>query len=273
MRGVIDELVQFGKKVGADGVTTLAAAIAYSFFLSLFPLIFALFALTGIAGGDHAFELIMSSIARVVPPETARLVGEYVAEITANSRPAVLSLGIIGALWTAAGGLGAVRKALSPIYGIRETGGPWKRRLLGLGVLVACALLFIAAAILILAGPELARPLRIGALWKALRWPAGYLIVVFVFWILYYFLPSRSQRERKGILFIGAGAGALLWLLATFLFQLYVNNFGKYDLTYGTLGAAVVLLVWLYITALAILLGGGVAAWLEDYPHHESAPG
>jgi membrane protein len=260
---VVESVKRLAKEASADQITTQAAAIAYAFFLSLFPLIFALFALTGIVGGDHAFHAIMSSIEQTVPRETADLLSKYVAEITNHSRPALLSIGIVAALWAAAGGISAVMGGLNNIYDVRESRGIWKPRALALGVLIICAILFLAAAIAILVGPGLAKAFHMGVAWEILRWPIGYLLVTLVFWILYYLLPDRDQSRSKKAILIGAAAGALLWILITFLFQLYVTNFGSYDVTYGALGAVVVLLVWLYLSALAILLGGEIAQEVE----------
>lgn len=263
MGRVFESVKRLAREASADQITTQAAAIAYAFFLSLFPLIFALFALTGIVGGDRAFHAIMSSIEQTVPRETADLLSKYVAQITNNSRPALLSVGIVAALWAAAGGVSAVMGGLNNIYDVRESRGIWKPRALALGVVIICAILFIAAAIAILVGPGLAKAFHMGVAWEILRWPIGFLLVTLLFWLLYYLLPDRDQSRNKKAILVGAVAGALLWMLVTFLFQLYVTNFGSYDLTYGALGAVVVLLVWLYLSALAILLGGEIAQEVE----------
>jgi len=265
MGKVVERVKGVARKASADQITTLAAAIAYAFFLSLFPLLFALFALTGIVGGDRAFHAIMSALEEAVPAQGAELLGTYIAQITNRSRPGLLSLGIVTTLWTAAGGVRAIMGALNEIYDLRESRGFWKPRLLALGVLLACAILFLAAAIAILIGPELVRLAKLGVAAEVVRWPIGFVLVVLVFWLLYYLLPDRDQSRSKGSLLVGAVAGALLWLAVTFLFQLYVANFGKYDLTYGALGAVVVLLLWLYLTALAVLLGGVVAEEVERW--------
>lgn len=265
MAKIIERVKGVAKKASADQITTLAAAIAYAFFLSLFPLVFALFALTGIVGGDRAFHAIMSSLEQVVPAQTADLLGKYVAQITNRSRPGLLSIGIVTTLWAAAGGVRAIMGALNDIYDLRESRGFWKPRALSVGVLLVCTILFLAAAIAILVGPELVQALNLGLAGDIIRWPIGFILVVLVFWLLYYLLPDRDQSRNKGSLLIGAIIGALLWLVVTFLFQLYVANFGNYDLTYGALGAVVVLLLWLYLTALAILLGGVVAEEAERW--------
>lgn len=265
MAKVLERARGVAKKASADRITTLAAAIAYAFFLSLFPLLFALFALTGIVGGDRAFHAIMSALEGAVPAQTADLLGGYVAQITNRSRPGLLSIGIVTTLWAAAGGVRAIMGALNDIYDLRESRGFWKPRLLSVGVLLVCALLFLAAAFAILVGPELVRAFNLGAVAELIRWPIGFVLVVLVFWLLYHLLPDRDQSRSKGSLLVGAICGALLWLAATILFQLYVANFGNYDLTYGALGAVVVLLLWLYLTALAILFGGVVAEESERW--------
>lgn len=142
MARIVEGVKKIGAMVSEHQVTTLAAAIAYAFFLSLFPLIFALFALTGIAGGDRAFHTIMSTLRDAVPTETADLLAGYVAQITNHSRPALLSIGIVTTLWAAAGGVKAIMNALNNIYEVRESRGIWKPRALALGVLIIGSSLF-----------------------------------------------------------------------------------------------------------------------------------
>lgn len=263
MNGRLRGAKSFLAKVMDDNITGEAAKVAYYFFLSLFPLILVLFALTGLLGGDAAFRWIMGAIQGAVPAGTAGYLAEFVAEITDKPRPGVLSVGILLTLWSASGVFAALGDGLNTIYGIEQQRSWLRRRAIALALLVLGSALFIVGATLILAGPDIAAALRLGFAWRALSIPAAFVPLVLLMWSIYYFLPNRDLSHVKRCVLGGAIAGTLLWMLATYLFRLYVTHFGSYDRTYGFVGAVILLLLWLYMTAVAILFGGEVAAQLE----------
>lgn len=247
----------------ADNITGEAAKVAFYLFLSLFPLILVLFSLTGLVGGDAAFTLIMERIEAAVPPETAQYLERFVRQVTEQRRPAVLSVGLLLTLWAASGGFAAFGDGLNTMYGIAETRSWWKKRAIALGVLLASVVLLLGGALLILAGPEAIGALGLSTVWDVLRWPLAFALIVALLWLIYLTLPNRDQSGVKTETLIGAVVGAALWLLATAGFRFYVANFGSYGETYGFVGAVIVLMLWLYLTAVATLLGGEVASVLE----------
>ncbi|MGH7481077.1 MAG: YhjD/YihY/BrkB family envelope integrity protein [Longimicrobiales bacterium] len=248
----------------ADDITGEAARIAFYFFLSLFPLILALFALTGIVGGAAAFDWIMAQIRAAVPASTAELLGEFVAEVTGDEKPGLLTLGVLLTVWSASNIFGALGAGLNVMYDIEETRPFWKKKLLALGLMVAGLILMASGAAAILAGPAIAEALGLGFAWIVLRWPLSFALLLAFFWLSYYFLPNRDRRGAARDVLIGALVGATVWILATLLFRIYVANFGSYSATYGFVGAIIVLLLWLYLTGIAMLFGGEVAAELEQ---------
>ncbi|MGH7550879.1 MAG: YihY/virulence factor BrkB family protein [Gemmatimonadota bacterium] len=113
----------------------------------------------------------------------------------------------------------------------------------------------------------------VGLLWAAydvLRWPLAFVLIVALLCLIYYFLPDRDQRPSRVYVLIGALVGGALWVLTTLGFRLYVANFGSYDRTYGLVGAVIVLLIWMYLTALTVLVGGEVASSLEQKAHERT---
>ncbi|MCA1792018.1 MAG: YihY/virulence factor BrkB family protein [Thioalkalivibrio sp.] len=252
------------KKAIADDITGTSARVAYYFFLAIFPAIIALFALTGLVGGDEAFEWIMSLVRRGIPSDAEVMLEQFVGEITGESRPGLLSLGILGVLWAASNSFNGLTIGLNKMYNVDEHRSWWKRRLGALGLLIAAGIALNLGATAILAGPELVRALGLDLGVVYLTWGCVFVVVTGLFWLTYYLLPNADQSSGKMEVLIGAVVGTVVWVLASTLFRAYVANFGSYDATYGVVGGVIVLMLWLYITALAILFGGEVAATLQQ---------
>ncbi len=247
----------------ADNITGESAKVAYYIFLSLFPLILVLFALTGYFGGEKAFQWIVDQLQRQTPADTANFLEGVVREITSKPEAGALGIGILLTLWSSSGGVAAIADGLNTVYDSTESRGWLKKRLIVLALLVAVVVLLVGGAVIIIAGPAIIRSLGLGVLAVIFRWPIALLLIIALFWILYYFLPDRDQSHVRGQVLIGAIVGALVWLAATAGFRFYVSNFGNYNKAYGSVGVVIVLMLWLYLTALSILLGGEVASVLE----------
>jgi membrane protein len=246
-----------------DGLHGEAAKAAYFFFLSLFPLILVLFAVTGIVGGDAAFVVIMEQLRRALPADAAEYLGEFVAEVTGEARPGVLSIGILIMLWAASNSLHVLTAGLNTAWRVAEARRWWRRRALAVVALLAGLLLLLTGALTVLIGPEVMRRLGLIGLWEALRWPVVFVMIVALLWLVYSLLPNLDRRPAKRAVVLGAVAGTTLWLLATAGFRAYVANYGALGRAYGVVGGILILLVWLYLTAYSILLGGKVAAILD----------
>ena len=246
-----------------DNITGESAKTAYYFFLSLFPVVLVIFALTGIIGGDAAFQTIMGRVRSATPAEAGRIIGRAIHQITNSRRPGVLSLGLVLAIWSGSNIFAALTDGLNKMYDVKETRSWWKKRLIALGLLVAAVVLLVGGSTLILSGRSIGTALGIASLWDAIRYPLAFAMVVLLMWLAYYFLPDRDQNHVKTETFIGALVGTTLWILASVAFRAYVAHFGSYSATYGIVGAVIVLMLWLFITAVTLLLGGEVAAVLE----------
>ncbi len=250
-----------------DGIAGQAAKVAYYFFMSLPPALMAVFAMTGIFGGPEFANTVSTRLQSALPAEAAGLVSDFVSQVVLEQKPGLLSVGLLLALWSASNVFNSMEDTLNVAYGVEETRGWLKKKLIALGVLLAVAVLFLAGSAALLAGPGISDAVGLGgvgrAVWAVAQWPLAFLLIASAFWIIYYVLPSKDQSDCKKTLFKASAVAAALWLLATFAFRLYVANFSSYSATYGFIGAFIVLLLWMYVTSLVILLGGEIAAEME----------
>ncbi len=257
------------KEAGEDNLTGESAKVAYYFFLSIWPLFLGLFAFTGIFGGEPAFEWIMGRIQEFLPESPTAFLERYVREVTDQSRPDMLSLGLILLLWSGSNIFAALTEGLNTIYDIEEGRSWWKRRLLAIACLVCASVLLTGGATAILAGQAIIDRLGLSDVYNLARWPLAFLFLTGLLWLVYYWLPDRDQRMSLKYVTIGALTGSTLWVIATTGFHVYVTGYGSYSETYGLVGGILVLLIWLYLTSLTILFGGEVAVSLEQGIHRE----
>lgn len=247
-----------------DNITGEAAKAAYYFFLSLFPMILALFALTGILGGTSAFDAIMGWLTGVLPGAATEYLADFVREITDNQRPGALSLGLLLTVWSASNFFAALGDGLDAMFNVRDRSSWWRKRLKSLLLMVLGVALLLGGAAALLAGPQLAAALGLAPIAQWIVWPLAFLLLVALFWLTYYIMPAHDQNAIRRELLIGAVAGTTVWILATALFRIYVSNIANFGRMYGFIGGIIILLLWLYITAFAMLFGGEVADMLAD---------
>jgi membrane protein len=260
---------------------TRAAALSYYFLLALFPLLIFLTAALGYfaEAGTELRKSLLDYLASVAPRTASALVRQTVAEITENADGGKLSFGLLAALWFASYGMGAVGDTLNAAYGVRESRAWWRVRLVSLGLTAALAVLIVSALALMFYGGEigesLAARLSLGdaftAVWKIFQWPIVLAFVLFGFALTYYFAPDLRHQKWYWIT-PGSLTGVVLWLLVSFGFRVYLRYFDRYSVTYGSLGAVIVLLLWFYLTGAAILVGGKVNAEIEHAAARRGAP-
>lgn len=259
----------FSGFVSNDGLG-LAAQLAYYMVLALFPLVLVLVSVMGTFSSPQLAESLLEYFREVLPAEVYALIESYMADVLGgrNPAPGLLSFGILGTLWAASGALSALINALNRIYGIRETRPFWKVK--GLAILLTLGLsglVFLGVFLLVL-GPHLGTAVAeffgLGSLfemvWHVVRWPVALVFLMVAVVLIYYLAPDAGQPFRW--ITPGGFAGVLLWVLASLAFSFYVGNFGAYDATYGSIGAVIVLLLYLYISSLTILLGAELNAAL-----------
>lgn len=264
-------LKKTGSEVLADDVLSLAAAVAYNFFFSLFPLFLFAAPLIGVIGNEQAtVNWLMQQLASVVPPDAIALVRNVVRDVVFSpNAPGIVSIGAVLSAWSGANIFRTLMDALNHAYDLQETRGFFTRALISLtGVIVTGGLIFIASTITI-AGPDIAQWLgdHLGfsqffvVLWTVVGYLIAFAIVVLAFFLIYRFMPNVRQSGRQ--ILAGAVVATVLWMLVTLAFRLYVAHFGSYNKTYGTIGGVIVLLTWMYLTSLVILAVGELLSELS----------
>ncbi len=251
----------------ADDLGGQAAKVAYYFFLSLPPALMAVFGLTGLFGGAATGDWLTGRLTTSLPAEASDLVSGFVSDIVHNNAPGPLSIGLLLALWAGSNVFTALEDTLNDAFGITAKRSFIKKKAVAVGMLAACAILFLAGSAVLLAGGGISDALGLGAMgrtvWSILQVPLGFGLITATFWLIYYVLPNKDQRGCKRTLLRASAIAAVLFVAASLAFRLYMANFGTYSATYGLLGTVIVLLLWMYVTSLVILLGGEVASEME----------
>lgn len=261
------------RETNDDKVWGRAAELAYYFLLALFPMLLFLTSLVGFLPDAQA--AIFQALARVVPGEAMKLVTDTINDVANNRHGGLLSFGALGAIWAASGGVSAVMGTLNEAYDAKEERSFLKMQLIAIGLTVALALLVVGGVVLIMYGDKLsawlAAQLGLGqtftTIWRAVDFVLGFALVFLGLQVIYYFGPNVKQAWHwvtPGALF-----AVLSLLLASLLLTLYLRFAPSYSATYGSLGAVIVLMLWLYLMGLAVLIGGEVNA---EIAHASDAP-
>ena len=255
-----------------DECTDLAAALTYYSVLALFPALLALVSLLGVVGQAQKSVTAIEDILKPLVSDKMINTLDPVLTQLASSQGAGLAviLGLVGALWSASGYVGAFGRAMNRMYEIKEGRPIWKLRPVVLLVtLIAVLLSAVVLLILVVSGPiaqSLGDYIGLGStavlVWQIVKWPVLALAVMLVVAILYYATPNVKQPKFRWIS-VGAAVAIVVWVLASVAFGFYVANFSSYNKTYGSLAGVIVFLLWLWITNLALLFGAELDAELE----------
>ncbi|HWB70008.1 MAG TPA: YihY/virulence factor BrkB family protein [Solirubrobacterales bacterium] len=246
----------------AAGLSDWAAALTYYALLSVFPIVIALVSVVGIFGDPQSTtRAILEMVARVGPDSAVRTFSGPVRSLSSNHSGAGLALvlGLGAALWAASGYVGAFGRASAAIHGVEAQQPFLRQRAAQLLITFAMVLLIALVAVgLVMTGPlvrAVAEPIGVGdtalTVWSIAKWP----VLALLFLLLLALLFRSSPGEHRGLITWGACTTLVVWLLASAAFALYVSNFGSYGKTYGALAGPIVLLVWLWLTNLAVLFG------------------
>jgi membrane protein len=256
-----------------DNLTDWAAALTYYSVLALFPALIVLVSILGLAGQHPETTNALLDIVRDVGPDSAVDTFEGPIESVVKSKSSagtLLGLGLLGALWSASGYVGAFMRASNAIYEVKEGRPFWKLRPLQIGVTIVMVLAVALLAIaIVVTGPladAVGSVIGLGdtavTVWSIAKWPVAIVLVMAMFAFLYHLAPNVRQPSFRWVT-PGGIVAVLLWILASAGFALYVANFGSYNKTYGSLGGVIVFLVWLWISNIAVLLGAEFDAELE----------
>jgi membrane protein len=260
------------REFGDDHCTDLAAALTYYAVLSLFPAAIAVISLVGVVGNAQtSVDKVMEVLQPLVSSSTLDTVQPALERI-ASSQSAGLGLviGLVGALWSASGYVSAFGRSMNAVYEIDEGRPFWKLRpMMLLVTLLAVLLVAVVLVMLVVSGPLASSIGSVAGLssqavtvWNVAKWPVIVLFVVVIVAILYYATPNVKQPKFRW-LSVGAVVAIVVWVLASVAFAFYVSTFGSYNKTYGSLAGAVVGLLWLWITNIALLFGAELDSELE----------
>ncbi len=259
------------KEVMDDRIPSLAAETAYYFFFSLFPLLLFLTPLLGLVGnGQQLMDGLLGRLSATLPADALSLLRRTLTEILTTSGGAgIMSIGALLAGWSGSNIFGSLMDALNVAYDVSESRPLWKRVALRLGALVASGAVVISTTMVLLDGERIAgwvgSSLHLGVTavttLTVVSMAVAVLLVVTLGALLYKYLPNVQQRWLH--VWIASGMATVLWLLATLVFRLYVQHFGAYNKTYGTIGGVILLMTWMYYTMFVVLVGGEFASELH----------
>lgn len=239
----------------------MAAALAYYFVLSLFPALIFLSAVVAYLPVPDLFNQALALLARFLPADAMGLVQRVLADVISPNKGTFLSLGILGTLWAASGGFAAMIEALNIAYDVRDDRPFWKTRPLAVGLAFLTGALLLIALSVMVAGPRfgewLAGKVHLSGLfvllWPFIHWTIAIGFTILAVEALYFLAPNVKQRLRATL--PGAVVAVSCWIALSYLLGIYFRHFGNFNKTYGTLGAAVALMTWLYWTGFAMLVG------------------
>jgi membrane protein len=257
----------------SNGGTNLAAALTYRSVLSLFPALLSLVALLGVVGQyPQTYDAILAIARHVVPPSVVQSISGPVQGVITNKggSAALLGVGLAASIWAASGYIGTLSWAMNTVWEA-ERGRSWYRQW-PFNVAVTLVLLVLGGAVLIglvLTGrlaSSVGTQLGVGSnavrIWQVAKWPVMAAIVINLVAILYYITPNVRPPSLRWIT-LGAVFSLVAWIVLSAGFAIYLDNFGSFNKTYGTLGAAITFLVWLWFTNTAILIGAQIDAEIE----------
>ena len=249
-----------------------AAELAYYFLFALFALILVMMTLFGLFA-SHRVELqynLLSYFADFLPPTAFQLLQTVASDLSTNASGGKLTLGIVFALWSVSTGICSIISALNSVNHVRESRSWLKVRAIALGLTLLITVLLLAALFLVLASSDFVGWLgtRLGLepivilVWKAIQWPASIFFVSISCLLIYRFGPDLKGRSWHWMT-PGIAVGLLIWLVSSLGFRMYLHFSNHYSATYGSLGGVMILLLWLYISGLAYLLGGTINAEIQ----------
>jgi membrane protein len=265
-------LVRAAKETKNDNVTDTAAALAYYAFLAIPAALLVSLGVFSVLAGPETIERLLDKLGTVVPAETIDLLRESLTRAIENRSGGLvmIALGFLLALWTATGAMNALMRGLNAVYHRTETRGFLRQRITALGILVCMLLAFGLSFGLLVLGPVISDWLGglldlegvFGWIWWTLQWPILVGGLLFAFAGVLYLGPNVAH-PRWRFLTPGSATAVAIWIVASGLFAVYVSLFGSYNKAWGSLAAVIVMLTWLWLSALALLFGAEINAEAE----------
>ncbi len=246
----------------------IAAQLAYFFLLSLFPLL--IFTVSLLPYLPISQDELINSVLHFAPGDTMTFIQSTLKEVMSSKNTGLLSIGVLGTLWSASTAMNNIIKAMNRAYDVEETRSFIIVRLMSIGLTIAMIFVVILALVLPVFGEQIGTFLfsylglsdQFTYVWSFVRWLMTPLVIFTVFLIIYFLTPNRKIPLKSAI--PGAIFSAIGWIVVSFLFSYYVSHFGNYSSTYGSIGGIIILMVWFYLTGIIILAGGEINGILTE---------
>ena len=253
---------------------TIAAAVAFFGLMSLIPVLMMAAALLSILPIPNLFDQLLNMLAIIVPPDAMTFVSTVLQSILTSHPVRIFSIGILSYLWAASGCFSSLIEALDIAYDVPVERSWIRTRLVSLMLTVICGGLFLITLLCVFAGPRvmhfitevMALPPGFAAIWQPLRVILMFLLVVANVMVMYHLGPNRKTRFRTAL--PGAALAVVIWFLGSLGLDFYIARFSNYSATYGSLGAIIILMLWLYLTTVSLLIGAELNAelWKRQHP-------
>ncbi len=278
-RGWRQVVVRGWKEASADQVPLLAAGVAFFGFLALFPALIALTLVYGLVADPATISAQLGNLTGSLPAEARTLLENQLQQLASAPAQGLgwgLALSLVVALWSASGGVGNLVTAINIAYDEDRKRGFVKEKLVALGLTVGAIVFMVVLMALVAVVPVAFEVIGLGGGWRwlaeALRWVLVAVLVMGALAVLYRVAPDRDAPKFRWVS-VGAVVATVLWLLASVGFSLYVTLFGNYAKTYGALAGVIILLLWLWITSYAVLLGAEINAEAEEQTAKDTTRG
>ncbi|MFN7826644.1 MAG: YihY/virulence factor BrkB family protein [Acidobacteriota bacterium] len=258
------------KKIWFDEIFGRAAQLAFFWFLSLLPFLIFLTALASLLQQEVGLTGLIAESGNLLPTAASNLLVSTLNHVNSRHHQGLLSFSLLAMVWAASAGMEAIITSLNRAYATNRTRPWWREKILAVLLTIGFGLFFFGAIILFnfseLISRETANYFNFGraflATWAVVKWPLMMLFVLFGLELIYFFAPDCQQRWQ--IFTPGTIFALLFWLVISYGFRLYVMKFSNFDLTYGALGGVMIFLLWLYLTGVAILVGGEINSALRE---------
>lgn len=257
-KGFFQDLIYRIQKVDVSG---MGALLAYFFLLSFFPML--IFMVTLLPYLNLEQGQIFDFLSDIMPEEVYGLIENTLSEVLSKQNGGLLSVGIVGTIWSASRAVDALMKALNRAYDVEVKAG-FINRIWSLIFTVSLVIIILIALFLPVFGQQIGNVVfgyfgieeSLASMWNMMRWITPPVLIFLLLMVMYWIVPNTNPRLKMVSVIPGSILATLGWLALTYGFSFYINNFGNYSATYGSIGGVIILMLWLYFTGMILILGG-----------------
>jgi membrane protein len=262
------------REAAKTNIANRAAELAFWFLLGFFPMLLSVVSMVStLSSASDSQAILMKYVGEVLPSTASNLVRQVLAQTAVSGRA---WFALLFALWSSSSATAGLIDTLNEIYSVKESRPWWQCRLVAVGLAMALGVLLTAALMIVVYGPAILRHvLNVSStlfVLKIAQWPAAGFLLILALLGLYRFAPNIRQQRLKWLL-PGSVFAAVLWMVASILFKVYVRHFSHFGLLYGSLATLIILMFWFYLSGIVILAGGEINAILEDAAARHKIPG